>query len=168
MFTSVSRSSSAPRLAHAHILVSCSALFGRGLRQTALIRGAADDPALAEALERIRAWESATLKAAKAAGRTPPKALDEADDGDSAAALPLPRYARINTLRAFMGFIAGGPSRGVTQHISSIMDATVATDNLPFPSFATHGLPFPNLDEATAAGRIHDIADELLASDEEE
>ena len=49
------------------LLVGYEALFGRGLRQPPLVRGAANDPALAEAIARIRAWQTTALKSAKAA-----------------------------------------------------------------------------------------------------
>ena len=50
------------------LLLAHEALFGRGLHQSALQR-ATEDAALSEALERLRAWETKTLKAAKAAAR---------------------------------------------------------------------------------------------------
>ena len=85
------------------LVLAHEALFGRGLRQPALLRGASEDPALGEALQRIRAWEATTLKAAKAAGRKLPSALDVAAssaEAAPAAARELPRYARVNTLKA--------------------------------------------------------------------
>ena len=50
------------------LLLAHEALFGRGLHQSALQR-ATEDAALSEALERLRAWETKALKAAKAAAR---------------------------------------------------------------------------------------------------
>jgi len=81
------------------LLLAHEMLFGRGLRQSALLRPARD-PAFSEALERIRGWEATTLKAARSSARGPTDAADLAAlalDGD----LPsLPRYARVNTLKA--------------------------------------------------------------------
>ena len=84
------------------LLLAHEALFGRGLHQSALQR-ATEDATLAEALERLRGWEATTLKAAKAAARE-----SGAVSAGAAAAEPepsevvckLPRYARVNTLKA--------------------------------------------------------------------
>ena len=97
-----SNDSRALRLLLAHEL-----LFGRGLRQPGL--RSCKDEALVEALEKMRFWEAATLKAAKASahasGTTPAAmaAAEAAADGladASEAVRALPRYARVNSLKA--------------------------------------------------------------------
>ena len=84
------------------LLLAHEALFGRGLHQSALQR-ATEDAALSEALERLRAWETKTLKAAKAAAReagTMPAGATAPEPELSEAVCKLPRYARVNTLKA--------------------------------------------------------------------
>ena len=109
------------------LLLAYEMLFGHGLRQPALLRPS-DDDALGEALSRMRAWEAATVKAAKAAkssagaaGGGADTSADEASDeaavtsgavgsgasvsgvtmgSEGEVAMPLPRYARVNTLKA--------------------------------------------------------------------
>ena len=88
------------------LLLAHEALFGRGLRQPALSRAASLSRPIAEALDRIRAWEGATLKAAKAAGRgasassdEPSSALMLSAQGEDPTLPKLPRYARVNTLK---------------------------------------------------------------------
>ena len=83
------------------LLLAHEALFGRGLRQPALLRGAAENATLAEALEKMRAWEAAALKSARAAGRGRVDSDDEpSSSSDDATAKQLPRYARVNSLKA--------------------------------------------------------------------
>ena len=79
------------------LLLAHETLFGNGLRQRALLRPT-DDATLAETLERMRGWQATTLKAARTAGRS----LPTASPADAAPSeLPaLPRYARVNTLKA--------------------------------------------------------------------
>lgn len=88
-----------PHVEELRLLLAHEALFGRGLRQPPLLRGATRSAALAEALERMRRWESSMLKSERAAGRTP-KSLDAPTATVEDAALALPRYVRVNTLKA--------------------------------------------------------------------
>ena len=84
------------------LLLAHEALFGRGLHQSALQR-ATEDAALSEALERLRAWETKALKAAKAAAReagTMPAGATAPEPELSEVVCKLPRYARVNTLKA--------------------------------------------------------------------
>ena len=84
------------------LLLAHEALFGRGLHQSALQR-ATEDATLAEALERLRGWEAKALKAAKAAAReagTMPAGAAAAEPEPSEVVCKLPRYARVNTLKA--------------------------------------------------------------------
>ena len=84
------------------LLLAHEALFGRGLHQSALQR-ATEDATLAEALDRLRGWEAKALKAAKAAAReagTMPAGAAAAEPEPSEVVCKLPRYARVNTLKA--------------------------------------------------------------------
>ena len=84
------------------LLLAHEALFGRGLHQPALQR-ATEDATLAEGLERLRGWEAKSLKAAKAAAReagTMPAGVAAAELEPSEVVCKLPRYARVNTLKA--------------------------------------------------------------------
>ena len=84
------------------LLLAHEVLFGRGLHQSALQR-ATEDATLAEALDRLRGWEAKALKAAKAAAReagTMPAGAAAAEPEPSEVVCKLPRYARVNTLKA--------------------------------------------------------------------
>jgi len=84
------------------LLLAHEALFGRGLHQSALQR-ATEDATLAEALERLRGWEAKALKTAKAAAReagTMSAGAAAAEPEPSEVVCKLPRYARVNTLKA--------------------------------------------------------------------
>ena len=91
------------------LLIAHEVLYGRGLRQPAFQRPS-EDTFLSEALDHFRSWEAKTLKAAKQAARdvgTTPSAMAAAADADVTDAAEgrelarkLPRYARVNTLKA--------------------------------------------------------------------